>query len=155
MGQQEARHLETDKREGHEHEPDDQLAASPSRRPVLLLDEPFEGLAPAVSETIFRALDRLRREVPILIVEHDLDLVRRWPIGSACWTAAASPTRARRPPCAPTASCAAKCSGCNRSPGRAPASVYAGRSPRSRLTGGSRSGTQPACLPAGGCGPSI
>ncbi len=150
MGQQEARHLETDKREGHQHEPDDQLAASPSRRPVLLLDEPFEGLAPAVSETIFRALDRLRREVPILIVEHDLDLVRRWPIGSACWTAAASPTRARRPPCAPTASCAAKCSGCNRSPGRAPASVYAGRS-----TGGSRSGTQPACLPAGGCGPSI
>ena len=42
---------------------------------LLLLDEPFEGLAPAVSETIFRALDRLRREVPILIVEHDLDLV--------------------------------------------------------------------------------
>jgi hypothetical protein len=53
--QQEARHLETDKREGHQHEPDDQLAASPSRRPVPLLDEPFEGLAPAVSETIFRA----------------------------------------------------------------------------------------------------
>jgi ABC-type branched-subunit amino acid transport system ATPase component/ABC-type branched-subunit amino acid transport system permease subunit len=42
---------------------------------LLLLDEPFEGLAPAVSETIFRSLDRLRREVPILIVEHDLDLV--------------------------------------------------------------------------------
>jgi ABC-type branched-subunit amino acid transport system ATPase component len=42
---------------------------------VLLLDEPFEGLAPTVSETIFMVLDRLRREVPILIVEHDLDLV--------------------------------------------------------------------------------
>jgi branched-chain amino acid transport system ATP-binding protein len=42
---------------------------------LLLLDEPFEGLAPAVTETIFAALDRLRREVPILIVEHDLDLV--------------------------------------------------------------------------------
>jgi ABC-type branched-subunit amino acid transport system ATPase component len=42
---------------------------------LLLLDEPFEGLAPAVSEMIFRSLDRLRREVPILIVEHDLDLV--------------------------------------------------------------------------------
>jgi ABC-type branched-subunit amino acid transport system ATPase component/ABC-type branched-subunit amino acid transport system permease subunit len=42
---------------------------------VLLLDEPFEGLAPAVGETIFLSLDRLRREVPILIVEHDLDLV--------------------------------------------------------------------------------
>ena len=42
---------------------------------LLLLDEPFEGLAPAVTETIFTSLDRLRREVPILIVEHDLDLV--------------------------------------------------------------------------------
>jgi branched-chain amino acid transport system ATP-binding protein len=42
---------------------------------LLLLDEPFEGLAPTVTETIFAALDRLRREVPILIVEHDLDLV--------------------------------------------------------------------------------
>ncbi len=42
---------------------------------LLLLDEPFEGLAPAVTATIFAALDRLRREVPILIVEHDLDLV--------------------------------------------------------------------------------
>jgi ABC-type branched-subunit amino acid transport system ATPase component/ABC-type branched-subunit amino acid transport system permease subunit len=42
---------------------------------LLLLDEPFEGLAPAVSEAIFGSLDRLRREVPILIVEHDLDLV--------------------------------------------------------------------------------
>jgi ABC-type branched-subunit amino acid transport system ATPase component len=42
---------------------------------LLLLDEPFEGLAPAVREAIFGSLDRLRREVPILIVEHDLDLV--------------------------------------------------------------------------------
>jgi ABC-type branched-subunit amino acid transport system ATPase component len=42
---------------------------------LLLLDEPFEGLAPAVTEMIFASLDRLRREVPILIVEHDLDLV--------------------------------------------------------------------------------
>jgi ABC-type branched-subunit amino acid transport system ATPase component/ABC-type branched-subunit amino acid transport system permease subunit len=42
---------------------------------LLLLDEPFEGLAPAVTEAIFASLDRLRREVPILIVEHDLDLV--------------------------------------------------------------------------------
>jgi branched-chain amino acid transport system ATP-binding protein len=42
---------------------------------LLLLDEPFEGLAPAVSELIFGSLDRLRREVPVLVVEHDLDLV--------------------------------------------------------------------------------
>jgi branched-chain amino acid transport system ATP-binding protein len=42
---------------------------------LLLLDEPFEGLAPAVTEEIFQTLDQLRREVPILIIEHDLDLV--------------------------------------------------------------------------------
>jgi branched-chain amino acid transport system ATP-binding protein len=42
---------------------------------LLLLDEPFEGLAPAVTEEIFKTLDALRREIPILIIEHDLDLV--------------------------------------------------------------------------------
>ncbi len=42
---------------------------------LLLLDEPFEGLAPAVIEDLFRVLDQLRAEVPILIVEHNLDLV--------------------------------------------------------------------------------
>jgi len=42
---------------------------------LLLLDEPFEGLAPAVIEELFRILDRLRQEVPVVIVEHNLDLV--------------------------------------------------------------------------------
>ena len=42
---------------------------------LLLLDEPFEGLAPAVVEELFRVFDRLRAEVPIVIVEHNLDLV--------------------------------------------------------------------------------
>jgi ABC-type branched-subunit amino acid transport system ATPase component len=42
---------------------------------LLLLDEPFEGLAPAVVEEVFRSLDQLRREIAILIIEHDLDLV--------------------------------------------------------------------------------
>ena len=42
---------------------------------LLLLDEPFEGLAPAVVEDLFRVFDRLRQEVPIMIVEHNLDLV--------------------------------------------------------------------------------
>ncbi len=42
---------------------------------LLLLDEPFEGLAPAVIEELFKVFDQLRREVPILIVEHNLDLV--------------------------------------------------------------------------------
>jgi len=42
---------------------------------LLLLDEPFEGLAPAVIEELFRVFDKLRQEIPILIVEHNLDLV--------------------------------------------------------------------------------
>jgi ABC-type branched-subunit amino acid transport system ATPase component/ABC-type branched-subunit amino acid transport system permease subunit len=42
---------------------------------LLLLDEPFEGLAPAVVQELFTVFDKLRRHVPILIVEHNLDLV--------------------------------------------------------------------------------
>jgi branched-chain amino acid transport system ATP-binding protein len=42
---------------------------------LLLLDEPFEGLAPAVVQELFTVFDRLRRQVSILIVEHNLDLV--------------------------------------------------------------------------------
>jgi ABC-type branched-subunit amino acid transport system ATPase component/ABC-type branched-subunit amino acid transport system permease subunit len=41
---------------------------------VLLLDEPFEGLAPAVVEQLFETFDRLRKEVAIIIVDHNLDL---------------------------------------------------------------------------------
>ncbi|MCU0896975.1 MAG: branched-chain amino acid ABC transporter ATP-binding protein/permease [Burkholderiales bacterium] len=41
---------------------------------LLLLDEPFEGLAPAVVEELCEAFDKLRQEVSILIVDHHLDL---------------------------------------------------------------------------------
>lgn len=42
---------------------------------LLLLDEPFEGLAPAVVNELFTVFDKLRSEISILIVEHNLDLV--------------------------------------------------------------------------------
>ncbi|HWI29029.1 MAG TPA: branched-chain amino acid ABC transporter ATP-binding protein/permease [Stellaceae bacterium] len=42
---------------------------------LLLLDEPFEGLAPAVVLELFRVFDDLRRHLSIVIVEHNLDLV--------------------------------------------------------------------------------
>jgi branched-chain amino acid transport system ATP-binding protein len=42
---------------------------------LLLLDEPFEGLAPAVILELFKVFDQLRRHVSIVIVEHNLDLV--------------------------------------------------------------------------------
>jgi branched-chain amino acid transport system ATP-binding protein len=41
---------------------------------VLLLDEPFEGLAPNVVEQLFETFDRLRKEIAIIIVDHNLDL---------------------------------------------------------------------------------
>jgi ABC-type branched-subunit amino acid transport system ATPase component/ABC-type branched-subunit amino acid transport system permease subunit len=42
---------------------------------LLLLDEPFEGLAPAMVEEVYRSIEQLRRDVAILLVEHHLDLV--------------------------------------------------------------------------------
>jgi branched-chain amino acid transport system ATP-binding protein len=41
---------------------------------ILLLDEPFEGLAPAIVEELFEAFDKLRRDISIIIVDHHLDL---------------------------------------------------------------------------------
>ncbi len=42
---------------------------------LLLLDEPFEGLAPTVVQELFTAFDKLRQHISIIIVEHNLDLV--------------------------------------------------------------------------------
>jgi branched-chain amino acid transport system ATP-binding protein len=41
---------------------------------VLLLDEPFEGLAPAIVEQLFESFDKLRHEISIILVDHHLDL---------------------------------------------------------------------------------
>jgi ABC-type branched-subunit amino acid transport system ATPase component/ABC-type branched-subunit amino acid transport system permease subunit len=41
---------------------------------LLLMDEPFEGLSPAMCEEVFKVIDALRCEIPILMIEHDLDL---------------------------------------------------------------------------------
>jgi branched-chain amino acid transport system ATP-binding protein len=42
---------------------------------LLLLDEPFEGLAPTVTLELFKVFDLLRKHMSIVIVEHNLDLV--------------------------------------------------------------------------------
>jgi ABC-type branched-subunit amino acid transport system ATPase component/ABC-type branched-subunit amino acid transport system permease subunit len=42
---------------------------------LLLLDEPFEGLSPTMIEELFESINRLRSEVCIMIIEHQLDLV--------------------------------------------------------------------------------
>ena len=44
------------------------------RRRLLLLDEPFEGLAPTIIEQLFETFDRLRKEIAPIIVDHNLDL---------------------------------------------------------------------------------
>jgi len=45
---------------------------------VLLLDEPAAGVPSLESERILEALDSLPREIAILIIEHDMDLVFRF-----------------------------------------------------------------------------
>jgi branched-chain amino acid transport system ATP-binding protein/branched-chain amino acid transport system permease protein len=42
---------------------------------LLLLDEPFEGLAPNIVRELFNVFDRLRGRASFIIVEHNLDLV--------------------------------------------------------------------------------
>jgi len=41
---------------------------------VLLLDEPFEVLSPAVTQELFEVFDQLRQEIALIIVDHHLDL---------------------------------------------------------------------------------
>ena len=64
---------------------------------VLLLDEPFEGLSPVVTEELFEVFDRLRHEIAMIIVDHHLDLALalsdRTVVlerGSVTWTGASS-----------------------------------------------------------------
>ena len=64
---------------------------------VLLLDEPFEGLSPVVTEELFGVFDRLRHEIAMIIVDHHLDLALalsdRTVVlerGSVTWTGASS-----------------------------------------------------------------
>lgn len=42
---------------------------------LLLLDEPTAGMGPEGSRSLTRFLDALRQEVPILLVEHDMEAV--------------------------------------------------------------------------------
>jgi branched-chain amino acid transport system ATP-binding protein len=49
------------------------LVSNPS---LLLLDEPFEGLAPVIVDMLVDALSRIRRDsaIAMILVEHDVDL---------------------------------------------------------------------------------
>lgn len=41
---------------------------------LMLLDEPFEGLAPSVVAELLAAIEQLRNTTSILLVEHKVDL---------------------------------------------------------------------------------
>ncbi|MBX8828534.1 ABC transporter ATP-binding protein, partial [Ochrobactrum sp. SFR4] len=45
------------------------------RSKALLLDEPMAGMGPEGSKQLTGFLDVLREEVPVLLVEHDMDAV--------------------------------------------------------------------------------
>ena len=51
------------------------LAAQPS---VLLLDEPAAGVPTGESRELFETIAQLPREVTVLLIEHDMDLVFRF-----------------------------------------------------------------------------
>ena len=48
---------------------------SPPRRAMLLLDEPLAGLAAAERERIGAIIKRISSDLPVLLVEHDIDRV--------------------------------------------------------------------------------
>ena len=53
-----------------------ELAIARATQPrLLLLDEPAAGMSPAETEALMRLLRAMPREITLLIVEHDMDLV--------------------------------------------------------------------------------
>lgn len=56
-----------------------EIALALSTRPrVLLLDEPAAGIPSHASAELFTVIDRLPRDVSILLIEHDMDIVFRF-----------------------------------------------------------------------------
>ena len=81
---------------------------------VLLLDEPFEGLAPTVVEQLFETFDRLRKEIAIIIVDHHLDLALALSDTTVALERGRVIIRGRRRHCATISICAARCCGCEK-----------------------------------------
>jgi branched-chain amino acid transport system ATP-binding protein len=56
-----------------------EIAIALAGRPrILLLDEPAAGVPAADTRAIFDAIERLREDIAVLIVEHDMDIVFRF-----------------------------------------------------------------------------
>ena len=60
-----------------------ELALALVRHPkILLLDEPTAGMSPGETRSMIAMLEELPRDVTLLIVEHDMDVVFALPISS-------------------------------------------------------------------------
>jgi ABC-type branched-subunit amino acid transport system ATPase component len=77
---------------------------------VLLLDEPAAGVPPAESREVLAAVSALPRDVAVLLIEHDMDLVFRFAeritvlaLGAVLAEGRRTPSPAT-PPCAPPTS---------------------------------------------------
>src|SRR5262245_42547241 len=68
-------HVAADYLSGGEQQMAAVARALSGRVKLLLLDEPFEGLAPTIVQELFRVFEHLRSRTAIMIVEHNLDLV--------------------------------------------------------------------------------
>jgi branched-chain amino acid transport system ATP-binding protein len=79
---------------------------------VLLLDEPFEGLAPAVVEQLFETFDRLRRRSRSSSSITPRSGAGACPTARWRWSAAGDPPGPVEGPCATISICAARCCGC-------------------------------------------
>jgi branched-chain amino acid transport system ATP-binding protein len=79
---------------------------------LLLLDEPMEGLAPAIVEQLGRAIRQLRdrTRMSIILVEQHARLALALTDPASCSTAAASSIAARAPRSRPTQPCKNACS---------------------------------------------
>ena len=63
---------------------------------LLLLDEPFEGLAPTVILELFKVFDQLRRHTSRSSSSSTISIwCWRWPTACSRWSAAPCSTRAR------------------------------------------------------------
>lgn len=55
-----------------------EIAIALSTEPVImLLDEPTQGVAPGEVDTIINLVERLSKEMSIVLIEHDMDIVAR------------------------------------------------------------------------------